>query len=250
MPSSVHSPFVSFADATIARLPRFIRPVAERHHELIKFGIVGATTFIIDSGIFYALKLTILEPKPLTAKIISGIIAVIASYILNREWSFRDRGGRERHHEALLFFAVSGMGVLIAMIPLFVSSYIFELRVPNVSLTVENIADFISAYIVGNLLQMAFRFWAFRRWVFPDEFGRNPEELVALVATEPAEGDTENITPSHPNGGVPNGAAAHYGTEVGRGLYGSAHHVAGGRSRPRPVERLSPSSEPRVSKTS
>ena len=67
-----------------------------------------ATTFIIDSAIFYTLKLTILEPKPVTAKIIAGVVAVIASYILNREWSFRDRGGRERHHEALLFFGVSG----------------------------------------------------------------------------------------------------------------------------------------------
>ena len=44
-----------------------------------------------------------------------------------------------------------------------VSSYILGLRVPNVSLTVENVADFLSAYIIGNLLQMAFRFWAFRR---------------------------------------------------------------------------------------
>ncbi|OHU25863.1 hypothetical protein BKG77_21710 [Mycobacteroides chelonae] len=245
---------MSFADATIARLPRFIRPVAERHHELIKFGIVGATTFIIDSGIFYALKLTILEPKPLTAKIISGIIAVIASYILNREWSFRDRGGRERHHEALLFFAVSGIGVLIAMLPLWVSSYIFELRVPNVSLTVENIADFISAYLIGNLLQMAFRFWAFRRWVFPDEFGRHGETPVAFLAAEVDDdgsgADSENVTPLHPPTGLPNSTTVHHGTEVGRGLYGSAHHVAGGRSRPRPVERLSPSSEPRVSKTS
>ncbi|MCW2550807.1 MAG: transrane protein, partial [Mycobacterium sp.] len=99
---------MSFTDATIARLPRAVRPFAERHHELIKFAIVGGTTFIIDSAIFYTLKLTILEPKPVTAKIISGIVAVIASYILNREWSFRDRGGRERHHEALLFFGVSG----------------------------------------------------------------------------------------------------------------------------------------------
>ena len=97
---------MSFADATIARLPRPIRPFAERHHEFIKFAIVGATTFVIDSSIFYTLKLTILEPKPVTAKIIAGIVAVIASYILNREWSFRDRGGRERHHEALLFFGV------------------------------------------------------------------------------------------------------------------------------------------------
>ena len=54
------------------------------------------------------------------------------SYILNREWSFRDRGGRERHHEALLFFVVSGVGVVLAMVPLWISSYVFMLRVPMV----------------------------------------------------------------------------------------------------------------------
>ena len=171
---------VSFADATIARLPGPIRPYAERHHELIKFAIVGATTFVIDSTIFYTLKLTILEPKPVTAKVIAGIVAVIASYILNREWSFRDRGGRERHHEALLFFAFSGVGVLLSMAPLWVSSYVLQLRVPSVSLTVENIADFISAYIIGNLLQMAFRFWAFRRWVFPDEIRPNRRQGAGI----------------------------------------------------------------------
>jgi putative flippase GtrA len=186
---------VSFADATISRLPQPFRPYAERHHELIKFVIVGATTFIIDSALFYTLKLTILEPKPVTAKVIAGIVAVIASYILNREWSFRDRGGRERHHEALLFFAFSGVGVLLSMAPLWISSYIFQLRVPTVSLTVENIADFISAYVVGNLLQMAFRFWAFRRWVFPDEFGRNQEKALesALTAGGIAEVLEDNI---------------------------------------------------------
>jgi putative flippase GtrA len=174
---------VSFADATIARLPGVIRPFAERHHELIKFAIVGGTTFVIDSAIFYTLKLTVLESKPLTAKVISGIVAVIASYVLNREWSFRDRGGRERHHEALLFFAFSGVGVLLSMAPLWVSSYVFGLRVPTVSLTVENIADFVSAYVIGNLLQMAFRFWAFRRWVFPDEIARDSDKALESAFT-------------------------------------------------------------------
>jgi putative flippase GtrA len=180
---SVHWLIVSFADATIARLPRRIRPFAQRRHELIKFAIVGGTTFIIDATIFYLLKLTILEPKPVTAKIIAGIVAVITSYILNREWSFRDRGGRERHHEALLFFAFSGVGVLLSMAPLWFSSYVLQLRVPAVSLTLENIADFISAYIIGNLLQMAFRFWAFRRWVFPDEVGRGPDAALESALT-------------------------------------------------------------------
>jgi putative flippase GtrA len=221
---------VSFADATIARLPQPVRPFAERHHELIKFAIVGATTFVIDSAIFYTLKLTILEPKPVTAKVISGIVAVIASYVLNREWSFRDRGGRERHHEALLFFAVSGVGVLLSMAPLWVSSYVFGLRAPAVSLTAENIADFISAYIVGNLLQMAFRFWAFRRWVFPDELGRGQEKALESALTA---GGIAEVLEDNFEGGD-----------------GTVTLMRAWRSRRSRLDQLGDSSDPRVSKTS
>jgi putative flippase GtrA len=221
---------VTFSEATIARLPRVVRPFVERHRELIKFAIVGGTTFIIDSAIFYTLKLTILEPKPVTAKIISGIVAVIASYILNREWSFRHRGGRERHHEALLFFGVSGVGVLLSMAPLWVSSYMLELRVPMVSLTMENVADFVSAYVIGNLLQMAFRFWAFRRWVFPEEFGRSPEKAVEASITA-------------------GGLAEALEDEVEQGHTRSTVTPLRGR-RARRAAQLGDSSEPRVSKTS
>ena len=220
---------MSFADATIRRLPGPIRPYAEQHHELIKFAIVGATTFVIDSAIFFTLKLTILEPKPVTAKIIAGIVAVIASYILNREWSFRDRGGRERHHEALLFFGVSGVGVLLSMAPLWVSSYMLMLRVPMVSLTTENIADFVSAYIIGNLLQMAFRFWAFRRWVFPDEAARSTER--ALESTLTGGGLAESLEDEY---------EAHLGENV----------TPLRRRGRRALRQLGDSSEPRVSKTS
>ena len=219
---------MSFADATIARLPQAVRPYAERHHELIKFAIVGGTTFVIDSAIFYTLKLTILEPKPVTAKVIAGIVAVIASYILNREWSFRDRGGRERHHEALLFFAVSGVGVLLSMAPLWISSYVLQLRVPMVSLTAENIADFISAYIIGNLLQMAFRFWAFRRWVFPDELGRSQDHALESALT--AGGIAEVFEDVEERGNVT--------------------LLRAWRSRRSRVDQLGDSSDPRVSKTS
>src|ERR1700730_7054127 len=198
---SVDSPLVSFADATIARLPQAFQPYAQRHHEFIKFAIVGGTTFIIDSAIFYTLKLTILDTKPVTAKVIAGIVAVIASYVLNREWSFRDRGGRERHHEALLFFAFSGVGVLLSMAPLWVSSYVLQLRVPSVSLTVENLADFLSAYIIGNLLQMGFRFWAFRRWVFPDESARSGDQALESALT--AGGIAEVFEDVEANGTVP-----------------------------------------------
>ncbi len=174
--------FVSFVDDVINVLPKPLRDLADRHSELLKFAIVGATTFVIDIGIFYLLKLTVLDTKPTVARILSGVIAVIASYILNREWTFDKRGGREKHHEALLFFAVSGVGVLLASLPLYVSSYVFDLRQPNVSFTVENVADFVSAFIIGNLLQMAFRFWSMRKWVFPDEMQELQEEFEDLIS--------------------------------------------------------------------
>jgi putative flippase GtrA len=168
----VDSETVSLADAVISHIPQPFRGLAVRHREFIKFAIVGGTTFVFDASIFYTLKLTVLEEKPVTAKIIAGVMAVILSYILNREWSFKNRGGRERHHEAFLFFLVSGIGVVLAFMPLYISSYVFDLRYPNVSRTSENIADFISAYIIGNLLQMVFRFWSMKKWVFPDENAR------------------------------------------------------------------------------
>lgn len=205
-----------------------MQPYLLRHHELIKFAIVGGTTFVIDSAIFYTLKLTILESKPVTAKVIAGIVAVIASYVLNREWSFRNRGGRERHHEALLFFAFSGVGVLLSMAPLWFSSYVLQLREPTVSLAVENVADFISAYIIGNLLQMAFRFWAFRRWVFPDQFARDPEKALESALTA---------------GGI----AEIFEDEIEGG---NVTLLRAWRNRASRLTQLGDSSEPRVSKTS
>ncbi|MGW4242519.1 GtrA family protein [Nocardia sp. NPDC004722] len=172
---------MSFVDEVVNRLPAPARALADRHYELLKFAIVGATTFVIDLGIFYVLKWTIMDTKPTVARIMSGTIAVIVSYILNREWTFDKRGGREKHHEALLFFLVSGIGVGLAALPLWVSSYVFDLRQPNVSFTVENIADFVSAFIIGNLLQMAFRFYSMKKWVFPDEMQELQDEFEDLV---------------------------------------------------------------------
>lgn len=139
-----------------------------RHHELIKFAIVGGTTFLFDMAIFYPLALTVLESKPVVAKIISGVMATILSYVLNREWAFKNRGGRERTHEALLFFAISGVGVLIQAVPLWVANNVFALR-SNLDVTELVIIDFVLNYLIGNVLQMAFRFWALRKFAFPEE---------------------------------------------------------------------------------
>jgi putative flippase GtrA len=169
---------VAVVYAVLARIPQPYRDVAIRHRELIKFGLVGGTTWIIDTVIFLVLKSSLLSAKPVTAKVIAVIVATIASYVLNREWSFRTRGGRRRHHEATLFFIISGVGVGVYTAPLVISRYVLDLHVPDVSLLTQDIADFVSGQIVGVLLGMAFRWWAFRRFVFPHENVRRQTTTV------------------------------------------------------------------------
>ena len=163
----VDSILVSLTDGLMARMPAPLRALVRRHHELIKFAIIGGSMMVLDMAIFYSLSLTILESKPVIAKVISGVLATIVSYILNREWAFKNRGGRETHHEALLFFAISGVGVVLQAAPLFVANNLFDIR-SSVDVTKLVIIDFVLGYIIGNLLQMAFRFWALRRFAFPE----------------------------------------------------------------------------------
>ena len=164
-----YTAMVRTLDNAIAMLPKSVVEALRRHHELLKFAVVGGTTFVIDTAIFLVLKSTLLESKPVTAKVIGTTVATVVSYVLNREWSFRTRGGRERHHEALLFFVISGLGVAAYSAPLALSRYVFDLQIPDVSLLTQEVADFVSGQILGTLVGMAFRWWAFRRFVFPDE---------------------------------------------------------------------------------
>lgn len=168
---------MSFAETLLGAVPQRYREVAVRHRELVKFALVGATTWVIDTAIFLVLKNTGLlglaaEPKPLTAKVIAVVVATAVSYVLIREWSFRTRGGRGRSREAGLFFLISAVAVVVYTLPLAVSRYVLDLKEPAVGLLTQEIADFVSGQVLGVLLGMAFRWWAFRRYVFPDENAR------------------------------------------------------------------------------
>jgi putative flippase GtrA len=141
----------------------------EKYRELAKFLVVGGSSWILDTGIFTLLSHTVLYDKVITSKIISVLVSTIFNYILNREWSFKDRGGRERHHEAMLFFLVSAIALVVNLIPLWLTHYAFAINTAHHSQFTVSIVDFIAANIIGTLLAMAFRFWAYRRYVFPDE---------------------------------------------------------------------------------
>ncbi|MBF6170603.1 GtrA family protein [Nocardia blacklockiae] len=169
---------MSLVQPVLDRLPENYRALLVRHQELMKFAVVGAVTWFVDTGTVYALKLTVLQDKPLTARAFGVLIATIVSYILNREWSFSARGGRQRHHEAALFFAVSALAIVVTLVPQAISLYVFDIRVPQVSAATQAVANFVTGQILGVLLAMAFRFWALRRYVFPEELRAAELELL------------------------------------------------------------------------
>jgi len=150
-----------------------------KYRELAKFIVVGGSSWILDTGIFTVLSHTVLYDRVITSKIISVLISMIFNYILNREWSFRARGGRERHHEAMLFFLVSAVALVVNLIPLWLSHYVLGINTTNYSQFTVTIVDFISANVIGTALAMAFRFWAYRRWVFPEELA--PVSVIPSV---------------------------------------------------------------------
>lgn len=147
-------------------------------HEVVRFGVVGAVGFVVDVGVFNLLRFAgnpgLLEHKPLTAKAISVGVATLVTYAGNRHWTWRDRERHARHREITLFFLFNALGMAIALACLGLSHYALGLDSP--------LADNISANVVGLLLGMIFRFWAYRTFVFP----KSTPSPAAPPAREPA----------------------------------------------------------------
>lgn len=125
---------------------------------------MGLAGYVTDVVVFNLLRYAgdpgVLEHKPVTAKILSVAVAMIVTYVGNRQWTWRGRSTRSVHREVVLFVVMNGIGMLIAVGCLAFSHYVLGLD--------SALADNISANVVGLGLGTLFRFWAYRRFVFPD----------------------------------------------------------------------------------
>lgn len=129
-------------------------------HEVAKFGVIGLISFVIDLGGMNLLTHTVLEDKPTTARILSGVAATMFAWFGNRSWTFAHRRSRPVAHEVTLFFVVNGIALVISTLTLVISHYVMGLE--------SRLADNIST-IFGIGLGTLFRFWAYRRFVFANE---------------------------------------------------------------------------------
>ncbi len=143
-------------------------------HELMKYGVVGGVAFVVDVGTFNALQYAggsgPLHGRPLVAKVVSVVLATTVAYLGNRHWTFRHRGRSELRREYTLFFALNLVGLGIALSCLGLSHYVLGFT--------GALADNVAANVVGLALATTFRFWSYRRFVFP---ARVVEELTPVV---------------------------------------------------------------------
>jgi putative flippase GtrA len=130
--------------------------------ELGKFGVVGAVSYVIDTVIF-KVELSA-GVNPLLAKTIATVVAATIAFIGNRYWTWRDRGDSGLHRAYALYFLFNAAGLGIGLACLGVSHYLLG-RVWPVFTT--DLADLVSANVLGVALGSLFRFWAYRTFVFP-----------------------------------------------------------------------------------
>lgn len=130
--------------------------------ELGKFGTVGGIAFAIDVAIFNVLLQSGFET--LIAKTVSTVIATTLAFAGNRFWTWRHRAHAHMARQYTVFFVLNAIGLGIGLTCLALSHYGLGQLSPVFQ---TQLADNISGQLVGTAAGSLFRFWSYRRFVFP-----------------------------------------------------------------------------------
>lgn len=150
-----------------------------------RFGAIGTVGLVVDFGIFNLLLNTVFAPEtvaggPLYAKLTSASVAILANWLGNRYWTFREHRGRQLWREAFQFALVSVGGMLIGLGALWVSHYLLGFT--------SRLADNVASNVVGLALGTAFRFLLYRHWVFRPRAGEERMFVAPPTLRQPSRG--------------------------------------------------------------
>lgn len=147
-------------------------------HEVFAFLVVGGCGYVVDVVAFNLLLSVgpLAGRDPSYARIVAMFVAMVVTYTGNRFWTWRGTQRHDRRREMGLF-------VLFNLVGLAISVAILVLTHDVLGWT-SRLADNLSANVVGLGVATAFRFWAYRTFVFgappltvPDEW--LPEDRTA-----------------------------------------------------------------------
>lgn len=127
--------------------------------------MIGFIAFLIDLVIFNFLRFAggegVLFDRPLTAKVLSVLVATTFAFVGNLQWTFKERSRSSIRRQYTMFFAFNVIGMAISLACLGISHYVLGYE--------SALADNLSANFVGLILGTMFRFWGYHNWVFPTQ---------------------------------------------------------------------------------
>lgn len=129
--------------------------------ELGKFGTVGLVGLVVDTVIYNALWS---HDGTYTAAVISTAASSTVAFVGNRFWTWRDRPRSSLRREYVLYAVFNVVGLLISLGCLWISRDLLGAWQPGIFHT--RLADNVAKQGFGLVLGTAFRFWAYRRYVF------------------------------------------------------------------------------------
>ncbi|MGW0043959.1 GtrA family protein [Rhodococcus sp. NPDC003348] len=146
-------------------MPLTVPTVAELTGMLRKGGaflVVGVLGFLVDAGVYNALVFFGGEGPmfhaPLPAKLIAIGVATVVTYFGNKYWTFKHRPSGNAAQQWVLYalFNVVAIGLQLACLGF--SRYVLNLDSP--------LADNVSGTLIGQIVAVVFRFWAYDKFVF------------------------------------------------------------------------------------
>ncbi|WP_245566958.1 GtrA family protein [Nocardia vinacea] len=126
------------------------------------FLVVGAIGFLVDAGTYNLLVFWggegVLYHAPLPAKIIAIAVATVVTYFGNKWWTFGHKKSDNPGREYLLYAIFNVVAIGLQLGCLGFSRYVLDLSSP--------LSDNISGTLIGQIVAVVFRYWAYDKFVF------------------------------------------------------------------------------------
>lgn len=136
------------------------------------FLVVGLIGFGVDAGAYNLLVFWggqgVLHHAPLLAKIIAIAVATVVTYFGNKWWTFAHKQTDNAAREYLLYATFNVVAIALQLSCLGFSRYILDLSTP--------VADNISGTLIGQIVAVLFRYWAYDTFVFTGRRAVNAAE--------------------------------------------------------------------------
>lgn len=141
--------------------------------EVSAFGVVGVLNLFVDVGLFNLLHFRI-GLGPTTSNVLSAAVATTISYFANRHWSFSHRARTGLRREYTLFIVINLIALGISSVVIAFTYYVLDATDPFAL----NVAK-----VVGIGIGTIFRFWSYKRYVFPP----HQEPVAAQAGAAPSD---------------------------------------------------------------